>query len=303
MITFRYHIVSIVAVFLALSVGVLFGATFIDQSIVDGLEATQERLGDRNEQLRNVILEVEDENEHLRTFARATRDATVSGVLEAQPVVTIRFAGTPDEVVDSMHSTLSAAGARLDGTITLTEQLDLTSAEARARLATALDAPSEDAQALAVELARQLVEALSGVNPQILPRLAEAGLIRGEVALTPLADGAPAGEAPAQIPPAVVVLGAEVSQEFGNRVVLPLARALSGAEIVTAVGVPGRTGVILQALRRDGDLRIVTVDGVESAMGQASVALGLRAALEGQFGAYGTGDGATASVPTPSPQT
>lgn len=303
LITFRYHIVSIVAVFLALSVGVLFGATFIDQSIVDGLEATQERLGDRNEQLRDLIVEVEDENDHLRTFARATRDATVSGVLTGQPVVTIRFAETRDELVESVHNTLAAAGARLDGTVTLTEQLDLTSAEARARLATALDAPSEDPQALAVELARQLVEALSGVNPQILPRLAEAGLVRGDVALMPLADDAPAEDAPVQIPPAVVMLGAEVSPAFGERVVVPLARALSGEEVVTAVGVSGRTGVILEALRSDRDLRIVTVDGVESAMGQVSMALGLRAALEGQFGAYGTGDGATASVPTPSPET
>lgn len=308
MITFRYHIVSIVAVFLALSVGVLFGATFIDQSIVDGLEATQERLGDRNEQLRNLILEVEDENEHLRTFARATRDATVSGVLEGQPVVTIRFDDTPDGLVESMERTLAAAGARLDGTLTLTEQLDLTSAESRARLATALDAPSEDPQALAVELARQLVEALSGVNPQVLPRLAEAGLVRGDVALTPLgedapAEGPPADGVPAETLPAVVVLGGEVSPEFGERVVVPLARALSGEEVVTAVGVPGRTGVILEALRSDRDLRIVTVDGVESAMGQVSMALGLRAALEGQFGAYGTGEGATASVPTPSPET
>ncbi|MBW3591124.1 MAG: copper transporter, partial [Actinobacteria bacterium] len=143
-----------------------------------------------------------------------------------------------------------------------------------------------------------LVEALSGVNPQILPRLAEAGLVRGDVALMPLAD-----DAPVQIPPAVVMLGAEVSPAFGERVVVPLARALSGEEVVTAVGVSGRTGVILEALRSDRDLRIVTVDGVESAMGQVSMALGLRAALEGQFGAYGTGDGATASVPTPSPET
>lgn len=303
MITFRYHIVSIVAVFLALSVGVLFGATFIDQSIVDGLEATQERLGERNEQLRNVIVEVEDENEHLRTFTRATRDATVSGVLEGQPVVIVRFDGTPDGLVESMASTLAAAGARLDGTVTLTEQLDLTAAEARARLATALDAPSEDPEALSVELARQLVGALSGVNPQILPRLAEAGLIRGDVALVPLAEDAPAEDAPAQIPPAVVVLGAEISPEFGERVVVPLARALSGEEVVTAVGVPGRSGVILHALRSDTDLRIVTVDGADSAMGQASMALGLRAALDGQFGAYGTGDGATPSVPIPSPGT
>ncbi|MEX2421373.1 MAG: copper transporter, partial [Actinomycetota bacterium] len=39
MISFRYHIVTIVAVFLALGLGVLAGTTVIDQQIVDGLRA------------------------------------------------------------------------------------------------------------------------------------------------------------------------------------------------------------------------------------------------------------------------
>lgn len=297
MITFRYHIISIVAVFLALSIGVLFGATFIDQSIVDGLEAAQERLGDRNEELRTLIVELEDENDAFRTFAGATRDATVRGVLEGRRVVTIRFDDTPDQLAESMDGTLNAAGAQVDGRLDLTEQLDLASPETRARLAAALDVASDDPEALSGELAGQMAEALAGENPQVLPRLAEAGLIRGGTA----AQEVPVEGAPAQDPPAVVVLGGEVSGTFNDRVVVPLARALSERGVVTAVGVPGKTGVILQSLRGDTDLRVVTVDGVDLAMGQSLMALGLQAALQGQFGMYGTGEGATTSVPLPSP--
>ena len=47
MITFRYHVVTLVAVFMAIGVGVLFGATFIDQNIVDGLRASQARPGQK----------------------------------------------------------------------------------------------------------------------------------------------------------------------------------------------------------------------------------------------------------------
>lgn len=297
MITFRYHIVSIVAVFLALSVGVLFGATFIDQSIVDGLEATQERLGDRNEQLRDRIVDLEGQNDQFRAFAGATRNVTVRGVLQDQPVVTIQLEGTPGDTAESIASTLESAGARQLGVLTLTDQLDLTSEETRARLAEAMEISSEDPQALSFELVRQLAEALAGENPQILPVLAEAGLVRGEI--DSVAPGTE--EAPVVGPPAVVILGGETSRTFSSRIVTPLVRALSERNLVSAVGVPGDAGVVLDTLRRDSDLRVTTVDGVESAMGQSALALGLRAALEGQFGMYGTGEGATTSVPIPEP--
>lgn len=295
MITFRYHVVTLVAVFLALAVGVLFGATFIDQNIVEGLEATQQRLGDRNEQLRNRIVALEQENEQFRTFTAATRDASVRNSLADQPVVVLRFDATPDQMVESVTGTLVAAGARLDGVLGLTAALDLTSEETQARLATVMDFPSEDPEALSVELARQLAEALIGVNPQVVPRLAEAGLVRGELALpeAPL-DG---GQAP--VPPAVVMLAGQVSPVFNDRLVMPLARALSEAPQVVAVGTPGTGGAILEGLRGDSELRVVTVDGVESAMGQTALALGLRAALGGQFGMYGTGEGATTALPIP----
>ena len=37
MINFRFHIVSLIAVFLALALGVVMGSTVIDRAIVDGL--------------------------------------------------------------------------------------------------------------------------------------------------------------------------------------------------------------------------------------------------------------------------
>lgn len=297
MITFRYHVVTLLAVFLALAVGVLFGATFIDQNIVAGLEASQERLGDRNEQLRDLILELEGENEQFRAFNAATRDATVRGSLADQPVIVVRFDATPDQMVESVTATLRAAGARLDGVLTFGEALDLTAEDTQARLATAMDFPSEDPEALAVELARQLTEAFTGANPEVLPRLAEAGLVRGEATLPDVAAGTPE----ATVAPAIVILGGEVSAAFRDRVVLPLARAFSSQGVVGAFGAPGAGGDVLELLRGDSELRIVTVDGAEFPMGQSALALGVRAALAGQFGRYGTGEGATTAVPIPPP--
>lgn len=295
MISFRYHVVSIVAVFMALAVGVLFGATFIDQNIVAGLEATQARLGDRNEQLRDRIVELEGRNDQFANFTAATRDATVRTVLAEQPVVLIRFDATPDQTMESVAATLNAAGARMDGSMTLTEGLDLSSDDTQARLAAALDFPSEDPEALSVELSSQLADALRGANPGVVQRLAEAGLVRSDVVLpVPAAEGVPP-----EVLPIVAMLGGEVTQAFNDRVVVPLATALSERGLVTGVAVPGTSGLILESLRSESELRLVTVDSVDLAAGQSALALGLRAAMGGQFGMYGTGEGATMAVPIP----
>src|SRR5688500_16789890 len=106
MITFRYHVVTLVAVFMAIGLGVLFGATFIDQNIVDSLRATQARLGDRNETLRGRIVDLENENEALQTFTGSTRDIVVRGTLQDVPVVLVTFDSTPGEALDAVRETL-----------------------------------------------------------------------------------------------------------------------------------------------------------------------------------------------------
>ena len=57
-INFRYHLVSIVAVFLAIAIGVVIGSTVIDSATVSVLEQQQESLDNR-------IEDVEAENDRL----------------------------------------------------------------------------------------------------------------------------------------------------------------------------------------------------------------------------------------------
>lgn len=60
MIHFRYHLVSLIAVFLALAIGVAMGATVINSAVVDALRSqvsSAERRADNvkreNDQLKN----------------------------------------------------------------------------------------------------------------------------------------------------------------------------------------------------------------------------------------------------------
>jgi hypothetical protein len=288
MITFRYHVVTLVAVFMAIGLGVLFGATFIDQNIVDSLRATQARLGERNEALRGRIVDLENENEALQTFTGSTRDIVVRNSLQNVPVVLISFESTPGDALDAVRGTLTLAGARTDGHITLSDRLDLKSAENRQRLADALGSSSIDAGKLSEELVAQLGSALTEQNPEFLNKLLEAGLASAPVTL-------PA--APSEQAPAVVLVGGDTSREINDRVAVPLATLLGASPVVTAAVESGIDLQMLGAIRNASDLRIVTVDSIETPLGQSSLAVGLQGALTGQYGHYGRGEGATTALP------
>lgn len=288
MITFRYHVVTLVAVFMAIGLGVLFGATFIDQNIVDSLRATQARLGDRNEALRNRIVNLEDENKALQTFTGSTRDIVVRGSLADVPVVLVTFESTPGDALDAVRSTLALAGARTEGQLILSDRLDLRSAENRQRLAAVLDSSSTDGASLSEELVAQLGTAVIGQNPDFLTRLLGAELASAPIALPPtIADP----------PPAIVMVGGDLSGEVNDRIAVPLARILGSGPTVAAVVESGVDLLALKPLRDNSDLRIMTVDSVETALGQSALAVGLQGALTGQYGHYGWGAGATTALP------
>lgn len=293
MITFRYHVVTLVAVFMAIGLGVLFGATFIDQNIVSGLESAQVRLGTRNETLRKRILEQEKQNEALTAFAGSVRDQVVRGALEGRPVVLLSMDSTSGDVRDAIDQTLGVAGARFVGRVTLSDDLDLQREEARRRLAAALGSASTQPGPLSQMLVAQIAGELDGKNPPVIQKLIENGLAGGQVSpLSTPAEGQPAAT------PLVVLMTGEYSKELNDRLIVPLAEALAAAPVVTAVAEPGADERTLRPLR-DRAVDVVTVDNAETAVSQAALVMGLRAALGGQFASYGTGEGATTILPSP----
>lgn len=295
MISFRYHVVTLVAVFLALGVGVLFGVSFIDQSTVETLRNTQARLGARNETLRERVVALEKERDTLNTYVASSRDRIVRGVLRDRAVVILSFDSTPVPSIEAVAATIQLAGGALDGSVTLSDRLDLRSEDGRGRLATVLGSQSNDVRALSELAVTRLVEVLSGRDETaFLQKLVDDGLASSR--LQPLGQTAP-DTAPDE-GRAVVIVGGTGSKELNDRILLPLARALAAIPTVTAVVEGGSAPLrVLTPLREESGLRVVTVDGVETPLGQAALAVGLRAGFEGQFANYGVGAGATAALP------
>ena len=78
MISFRFHVVSITAVFLAIAIGVVVGTTYVDRAVVDSLENRVDRVSrqPRQRKAENDALEAEL-GPDLRGYAGASADFAV----------------------------------------------------------------------------------------------------------------------------------------------------------------------------------------------------------------------------------
>ena len=299
MINFRYHVVSLIAVFLAFGMGILMGTTFIPEATVDQLRLRQEELRRTTEELQGNLTEANRRGTALSQFTDLVKPEILRGRLAGRAVVMIGFESTADEVLDGISTTLQGAGAQINAVLRLSEQVEPTTPERRSALANLLNTSSEDEEALLVLFTQRMSEALSGQKPGFIQAVIDAGLMQ----YRPIQDGPTFLPAAELSPPgsAIIIVGPEGDAEsrITASIMTPLARTLAGPPFDT-VSVACERGssdfTSVAALRQEGAPRLVTVDGVESSLGQITVVLGTSAAFLGRFGHYGTGEGAGALI-------
>jgi adenine/guanine phosphoribosyltransferase-like PRPP-binding protein len=122
LIDFRYHLVSIVAVFLALAIGIVVGAQALAPAATNALnnasanEARQIRsLYAHNSQLKDQIAAQE-------ALAQAAEPTLLHGLLTGQHVVLVLAPGADGPTVDGITNALQKAGATVTGQVVLTSQ-------------------------------------------------------------------------------------------------------------------------------------------------------------------------------------
>ena len=127
MINLRFHIVSLVAVFLALAIGIAVGATVVDQGLVSQLNRDIDGF-DRQLTARAATIEsLEAQVAKDERFAKESEARIVRGRLAAVPVLMVTAAGVDDAIVQSVRLELMAAGAVMQGELRLEERMALTS--------------------------------------------------------------------------------------------------------------------------------------------------------------------------------
>ncbi|MGH2676068.1 MAG: copper transporter [Actinomycetota bacterium] len=307
MISFRFHLVSLVGVFLALGLGVLTGTTVLNRGIVAQLENQTDRLAADSAGLREDVEELVALRDLWAAFGEEAREPLLAGRLGGSRVVVIAQDGTDDESIDGVLAALRAAAATPDdvvGPITVTGRLSLRSESDRAELARIVgEEGSEDADLLRARAAGLLADRLSFglTGGQVLEELLGAGFLIDEGRHLEEADLRAIG-GPGQVVLALAG-GPATSALPPERFLIPLVENLAGDDALVAAGEPvdgeEEEPPFVSILRSDGDLasRIATQDNLDQIFGQIGMVVAIEDLLGGVAGHYGVKDGATRPFP------
>ena len=310
MIDFRYHLVSITAVLLALGLGVILGSAVLGGPFLDQLEQQLEDLDRRNGELRADITELSAEVRRAEGFERAIEPHLLTGSLQGRRVVLIQFDGTAAELVDSTRDAIERSEGEISAVLTLTDKLSLVDEVAQDQLALAVQSSASSPEQLAADAAGALAQSLAAAAGS--PEAPRPGILPAAELLQDLeqADFTAVESERDEVVPrgaSFVVLGgaAEAAPLDAAGFAIPLVEELGelGAQVLVAEASDSAWGLLV-AIRDDAESREVasSVDHAETPMGRIALVLTLASREREDTGHYGVGDGATDLLPEPSPR-
>ena len=320
MVDFRYHLVSIIAIFLALALGLVLGTTQLNGLVLDNLRGSVTKLTGDKRGLEADVRDLQGQVSGGGAFVRTVGPELVRGSLAGHSVVLVSAPDAPARQREDLLPLLQDAGATVTGSLRLTSGLldptrkaqveDVVTANVPAGLALPQAGPVERAATeLAVGLVRRGGQSTtSSAGDRVLTAFADAdlldvdGQLNGRADLVVILGGALPVDPPGQVPDEATL--AQRSAQVSG--VLAVAGALDAASAGAVVAAPASTadsGGLLAALRADRDLaaRVSSVDAADEAQGPVAVTLALKEQLTGEAGGYGRARGAEGPLPTPQP--
>ena len=307
MVNLRYHIVSLVAVFLALGMGVLMGSTVIDRGIVDNLNRRVNTVEESVRRTRAENRRLSAELEVSRDFAEQALDHLLRGRLRDVRVLLVAVEGIDRKPVESLRQALTDAQATVEGTLWFTTKMRLdTAGDARA-LAEALGVAAGQPDEVRTRALARVGAALSGagVEPNPLAALSQAGFLGFDA---PSGPGVTRAASPVSLPAPgtrVILVSGAGALVGDDQLSVPLAQILVAdrARLLAAEAgqdSPGGRAVFVGLLRKDAEAGpgLSTIDHLESPMGEAAAVLALDDLGSARTGHFGVGPGAQRLLPT-----
>jgi hypothetical protein len=313
-ISFRYHIVSIVSVFLALAVGVALGGGplkgEVDHTLVNQVKADRQAKAD----LKAQIAAMRNTNQFEDSFAGTVAPGLLAGTLKGRVVTLMVLPGASQDAVSSLSELIGQAGGTVGGTMRIGQKL--------------LDVANKQ---LVDELGSQLLSGASDVNaPQGASGYQRMGALIARAVGTTEDGGAAVDDTANSILAGLSTAGLMTSEGDLNRrgsLVLMVAGPSTGTSeerqgantIVStlAEGIDADTdGVVITApvdtARSDGLIATVradvvtardvsTVDVLDRTAGRVVTVMALADQARGKTGAYGAMNAADGAMPGAAP--
>lgn len=121
----RYHATSLVAVFLALAIGILIGAEFGGDALTNTRKDLEQSLTGNLQDARDRADELNGELARSNEFADSVYPALVRDQLEGRRIGVVALGGLPSDTSAAIEETLGPTGARLVGVGVVREPADL----------------------------------------------------------------------------------------------------------------------------------------------------------------------------------
>jgi hypothetical protein len=119
MIDFRYHLVSLVSVFLALAVGIVLGAGPLKGEIGNQLTTQVQNLRADAQNLRTQLETSQGAVNNRDTFVRTVLPSLAAEQLTGRSIVLVLVPGADTDAVDPLVQALQDAGASISGQVTV----------------------------------------------------------------------------------------------------------------------------------------------------------------------------------------
>ncbi len=306
MITFRYHVVSLVAVLLALAAGIVLGSGPLQGQVSDRLTSRAGQDGQRTA-ARTQQQDAQAVSDFQNAFAATAAEQLVPQVLDRRTVLLVTLPGADGETVDAARQQVVDAGATVTGVVEVREKLldpaerQLAEGVSQQVLDQASGSPAlagltsyglvGTAIGRAFLTARPIGDTVDGAARTISTSFAEAGF---------LTEGDPLQRRASL---ALVIVGTVDATPIAGQAEL-FAQVVQGMDAVAAgvvvAGPPsaGDPGGLLAAVREgEAAATVSTVDTVEVAAGRIVAVLALAEQAAGRSGHYGTTNAADGAVP------
>ncbi|MEV4202519.1 copper transporter [Micromonospora globbae] len=309
MINFRYHVVSLTAVFLALAIGLVVGTAALNGPVADSLKEQVTALRKDNQQMRQAVNNMEKELESEESFAAEMSQVVLPGKLTGRRVLVVSLP-TGREHTEGVVDMLQLAGANITGRVDLQDkfinpdnnnnllELAVTAVRPTSAQTSNLPGNGHGVETSSALLASVLLDRGQGVEPvsdadrrAVLAAYTNAGYLTTEDRISGPAE-------------AVVVVSGQpyVDKDSAKKdeSVVKVAEQFdrSGAIVVGGYGSDGDN--LVAVVRRDAVLAqsISTVDNANTIQGQLVTTLALVQQLtEKKAGQYGVGDSAESQLP------
>ena len=323
MIDFRYHLVSLISVFLALAVGITLGAGPLKETIGDTLTGQVSQLREEKDAMRVELDEAQATVADTERYLEEISGSLVGGALAERRIAFVLLDEVPDGILADLEDTFVEAGATITARVRVTErwtdeETQVFRAALAARLVEYLEPPVDRSATVDEILAAGLAQALAGSDParplslsanaEILGDLLAAedgGLVVGDlppdgpvdavVVVAGSLEPPPADDEEAEPPTDEEVRAAQGALRAHAALALSAQQRSEGAILVVDAYTDGD---LVAYVRGSDDLaeRISTVTRFPTMSGRLSTVLGLGSRIALRVGHYGFDPGADAAA-------